>query len=177
MSDSLKEYQIPHAGLKKEIHEFSYELTEAFFSNFEQAQVEKCAIQVHLTFDNRQEPYLIELDLDGTIWNDCDKCTASIPITMHASYTIYVKYTTDDTLKDLDNEEIVYISKDDNSIDISQFLYDFIHLSIPVHRICDDPGNTEYCDQEILQLLENNTEEKDTDPRWADLNKLKDKLN
>ena len=32
MSDSLQEYKIPHAGLKKGVHEFSYELTETALS-------------------------------------------------------------------------------------------------------------------------------------------------
>ncbi|HQV78361.1 MAG TPA: DUF177 domain-containing protein [Chitinophagales bacterium] len=177
MSDSITEYHIPHAGLKKEIHEFTYELTEKFFSNIEGAQIEKCAIQVNITFDKRQEPYHIEIDLDGTIWNECDKCTAQIPLSIHASYIVYAKFTTDATLTETDNEEIIYIARDDQYIDISQLLYDYIHVAIPVHRICDNPGKTEYCDQEIIQLLDKQNEENNIDPRWADLDKLKDKLN
>lgn len=177
MSDSLQEYRIPHAGLKKEIHEFSYELTQAFFANFENALIQKCDIQVNITFDKRQEPYLIEIDLDGNVWSDCDKCTASIPVSIHSSYTIYAKYTVDEALKDTDEPDIVYISKDDQYIDIAQFLYDFVHLSIPVHVICDNPGKTDYCDMEIIALLEKQPTENEIDPRWADLNKLKDKLN
>ena len=181
MSDSLQEYKIPHAGLKKEIHEFSYELTETFFASFENALINKCNVQVNITFDKRQEPYLIEIDLDGVIWSECDRCTASIPLSIHASYTIYAKYTVDEAMKDIDDVEIIYIAKDDQYIDITQFLYDFVHLSIPVHRICDKPGKTEYCDQEIIGLLEQKTREEENnteiDPRWAGLDKLKDKLN
>ncbi len=177
MSDLLKEYKIPHAGLKKEIHEFSYELNETFFANFENAIINKCNVQVNINFDKRQEPYIIEIDLDGTIWSDCDRCTASIPISIHSSYTIYVKYTVDEVLKDNDDVEIIYITKDDSNIDITQFLYDFVHLSIPVHVICDKPGKTEYCDQEIVRLLDERQPEIIIDPRWADLDKLKDKLN
>jgi uncharacterized protein len=79
MSDSIQEYKIPHAGLKKGVHEFSYELTETFFASFENALINKCNVQVNITFDKRQEPYTIEIDLDGTIWSDCDRCTANIP--------------------------------------------------------------------------------------------------
>jgi uncharacterized metal-binding protein YceD (DUF177 family) len=177
MSDSLQEYKIPHAGLKKEVHEFTYELNEAFFANFENALIQQCEVQVNVTFDNRQEPYLLEVDLDGVVWSDCDRCTAPIPVTIHSSFTIYVKYTTDEAMKDLDELEIIYIAKDDQDIDLSQFLYDFVHLSIPVHVICDKPGKTEYCDMEIIGLLEQQQEKEKIDPRWADLDKLKDKLN
>jgi uncharacterized metal-binding protein YceD (DUF177 family) len=177
MSDVFKEYKIPHAGLKKEIHEFSYELTEKFFKNFENPQIEKCNIQVNITFDKRHEPYIIEVDLDGTVWTECDRCTANIPIAIHSSFTIYAKYTVDEALKDLEEVEIIYIAKDDQDIDITQFLYDYVHLSIPIHRICDKPGKTEYCDQEIVRLLNERQPETKTDPRWSGLDKLKDKLN
>jgi hypothetical protein len=39
MSDLLKEYKIPHAGLKKEIHEFTFELDEKFFAHFENSSL------------------------------------------------------------------------------------------------------------------------------------------
>jgi uncharacterized metal-binding protein YceD (DUF177 family) len=178
MSDSIQTYRIPHIGLKKEVHEFSYELTEAFFANFDNALIQKCNIQVNISFDNRQEPYTAEIDLDGIVWSDCDRCTASIPVTIHATFVVYIKYTSNETEIDTDEMEIIYVSREEQYIDLSQFLYDFVHLSIPVHVICDNPGKTEYCDMEIIGLLEEQQKEEDTiDPRWGDLDKLKDKLN
>ena len=79
MSDLLQEYKIPHAGLKKEIHEFSYELTEKFFANFESSQIEKCNVQVNITLDKRHDYYVVEIDWDGVIRNEFDRCTAAIP--------------------------------------------------------------------------------------------------
>lgn len=181
MSDLLKEYKIPHAGLKKEIHEFAFELDEKFFAHFENSIINKCDIQASITFDKRQEPYIVDVDLDGTIFSDCDKCTATIPVIIHSSFTIYVKYVFDEAMKDMEDIEIIHIAKEDQDIDITQFLYDYAHLSIPIHKICDNPGKTEYCDLEIIELLEQKTIEEEnnteTDPRWAGLDKLKDKLN
>jgi uncharacterized protein len=66
-----------------------------------------------------------------------------------------VKYTVfDEAMKDMEDIEIIHIAKDDQDIDITQFLYDYAHLSIPIHKICDKPGKTEYCDLEIIELLE-----------------------
>ncbi len=176
MSDVFNEYKIPYASLKKEIHEFSYELDEKFFSKFENSQIQKCNIQVNINFDKRNEPYIIEVDLEGTVFTECDKCTATIPISIHTSFTVYVKSKVDEF--DSEQEvEFVYVAKDEHEIDITQFLYDYVHLSIPIHRICDKPGNTEYCDQEIVQLVNERQPENIDDPRWASLNKLKDKLN
>ena len=177
MSDIFKDYKIPNAGLKREIHEFSYELDEKFFSNFESSQIEKCNIQANITFNKRNEPYIIDVDLDGTVFTECDKCTATIPIEIHTSFTVYVKTKVDELLSEEEAVEIIYVAKDEQEIDITQFLYDYVHLSIPIHRICDKPGKTEYCDQEIVQLVDERQPDNIDDPRWASLNKLKDKLN
>lgn len=179
MSDVFKEYKIPFAGLRRETHEFDFVLDESFFANFENTLIRKCQVQVHVALDKTQEPAVLEIDLDGTVWSDCDKCTASIPIAIHQSFTLFVKNTPADTDSDADDvEEIIYLAKDDNEINLSQHLYEFVHLSIPVHVICDNPGKTDYCDQDILQRLEGDTNnEESSDPRWAALNKLKDKLN
>jgi len=177
MSDVFKEYKIPHAGLKKEVHEFSYELDEKFFANYENSLISKCNIAVSVKFDKRHEPYILEVDLDGTVWSECDRCTASLPLTIHTSFIIYVKYAYDESMKEIEDVEIIYIARDDQHIDITQFLYDYAHLSIPVHKICDKPGETEYCDKEIINILEQKLDNETTDPRWADLDKLKDKLN
>ncbi len=180
MSDLLKQYKIQHAGLKKEIHEFTFELDDKFFANFENSLIEHSNIIASVTFDKRQMPYIIEMDLDGNINSECDKCTANIPVSIHASYKLYVKYTSEEALLDsADDVEIIYISKDDQEIDFSTFLYEYAHLSIPLHKICDQPGKTEYCDLEIIRLLEEQTipTETKTDQRWSGLDKLKDKLN
>ncbi|MCB0506975.1 MAG: YceD family protein [Chitinophagales bacterium] len=177
MSDSLQEYYLPHAGLKKGVHEFTYELTEKFFSNFEDALIEKCDVQVNVTLDNRQEPLVIELDFDGTIWSECDRCTAPIPLSIHTSQIVYVKYKMDEDWRADDDREIIFVARDDQYLDITSLFYDIIHVSIPVHRVCDKPGETEYCDKEIVNILEKKQENKKADPRWEGLNKLKDNLN
>lgn len=179
MSDFLKQYKIQHAGLKKEIHEFTFELDDKFFANFENSLIEQSNITASVSFDKRQLPYIIELDIDGIINSECDKCTANIPVSIHATYKLYVKYTTEEALIESDDVEIIYISKEDQEIDFSHILYEYAHLSIPIHKICDQPGETEYCDLEIIRLIEEQAiqTELKTDQRWSGLDKLRDKLN
>ena len=61
----------------------------------------------------------------------------------------------------------LYISKEEQEIDLSQFLYDFVHLSILHTLSAITPGNTEYCDMEIIGLLEQQQQENTIDPRWG----------
>lgn len=57
---------------------------------------------------------------------------------------------------------------------------------MPIYKVCNSVGNTEFCDKEILKAIDQylqKTEEKneqateEIDPRWAKLQELKNKLN
>lgn len=183
-NDALDAYKISHIGLKKAVHHLEYVLDGAFFANFEQSLVKQCAIRVDVTFDKRSEPYILDFSFSGTIDAECDRCTATFPAKVQGEFSLYVKFTGDELLQHEDESEVLFISREAQEIDIAPFLYDFAHLCIPYYKICDNPGKTEYCDQEIVALLEKMTpeeeEKEDTpqaDPRWDELNKLKDNLN
>ena len=180
-NDSSSAYKIPHIGLKKAIHHFEFTLDGEFFSNFEHALIQQCDIKVDVSFDKRNEPYIVDFNFSGTINSECDRCTVTIPVRINGEFTLYVKYTGDPLLQHEDESEVLFVSRDEQAIDITNYLYDFAHLCIPYYKICDDPGKTEYCDQEIIKLLEKlkpeEEEESNTDPRWEELNKLKENLN
>jgi uncharacterized metal-binding protein YceD (DUF177 family) len=71
--------------------------------------------------------------------------------------------------------DIITIPADEHELDIKQYLYEFIHLALPIQRI--HPGGvdgTNNCDPEMLKKLNQHIvdEVKDNDPRWDELKKL-----
>ncbi|MDZ7742668.1 MAG: DUF177 domain-containing protein [Bacteroidota bacterium] len=86
---------------------------------------------------------------------------------------IYIKFG-DEEYEETD--EVYVISQREYEIDVSQFIYEFINLSLPYRKIhpLDENGN-EQCDPEVLQKLEDYKRESSTDPRWDALKKLKNK--
>lgn len=184
-NDALDAYKISHIGLKKAVHHLEYELDGAFFANFEQSLIKQCTMRVDVTFDMRNEPYILDFGFSGTMATECDRCTATFPAKVQGEFSLYVKFTGSEILQQEDESEVLFIGRDEQEIDIAPYLYDFAHLCIPYYKICDNPGKTEYCDKEIVALLEKmNTEEEEkneetpqADPRWDELNKLKDNLN
>ena len=179
-NDSWNTYKIPHIGLKKAVHLFEFELNEAFFSNFEHALIRQCDIRVTVNFDKRQEPYILDFNFSGTVNTECDRCTAIFPLKINGDFTLYVKFTGDPMIQNEDESEVLLIGHEEQEINLANYLYEFAHLSVPYQKICDDPGKTEYCDKEVVRLLEKlnpEEEEPNADPRWEELNKLKDNLN
>ena len=180
-NDSLDAFKISHTGLKKAVYHYDFLLNGEFFSNFEHALIKQCAIKADVTFDKRTEPYILDFSFSGTIDAECDRCTSNFPATINGEFSMYVKFTGDPELQEDDESEVLFIGRDEQQIDIAKYLYEFAHLCMPYYKICDDPGKTEYCDKEIIALLDKlkpeDEEEPNADPRWDELNKLKDNLN
>lgn len=170
-------YTIPHIGLKKEVHTFEYQLNKEFFQKYENELLSDAEVMVRVLFDKTAMPYILDFRVDGTMQADCDKCAARIPIHLTGDFRVYVKFVNDDNVLEDELLEILFIHPDDPEIDVETFLYDFVNLSVPYSRKCEDPANTPLCDQQVLALLNQlrkPDDEPTTDPRWEKLNKLKD---
>jgi uncharacterized protein len=69
----------------------------------------------------------------------------------------------------------VVINEKEHEFDVSQYLYEYIHLMLPIQKVhgTDENGNS-LCDPEVIRYIKE-TEDHHTDPRWEALKKLKDK--
>ena len=70
----------------------------------------------------------------------------------------------------------MYVSPDEDQIDIRHYVYESIMLSLPVQRVHPDneKGRTQ-CNKEMLKLLKQHSNKKDKneiDPRWEALKKF-----
>ena len=179
--DKFKEYKIPHIGLKKEVHDFIFHLDETFFSNFEDSIIGKSAIEARVNFDKSHEPNLLTFKIKGNIDADCDKCAAITSIKIEGEFRVFIKLHDELALSnELDDPEILFIKTDTPEINLSSYLYEFSHLCIPFIKSCEKPFESKDCDLEVASKLSalkkaEETEHQITDPRWAGLNKLKDK--
>lgn len=170
----LQEFKIPFVGMKKQLYQFEYLIDDKFFANFPDSDIEKCTIEVKLDFDKRENFFLLTFYIDGTIEVPCDRCTEPFNQDIFGDYEVAIKFGEADELGDKD-EDVVYISRNDDFIDVSTLIYEFIILSIPLR--CAHPENEEgesACNQEIISKL-NKEKETRVDPRWAALEKLKNK--
>ena len=103
----------------------------------------------------------------------CDRCTEPFNQTIFGDYELAVKFgNMGDVNKD---EDVIYISENDDFIDVSSLIYEFVIVSVPlrcVHQ--EDKNGKSACDQETISKLSNEQEAR-FDPRWAALEKLKNK--
>jgi uncharacterized metal-binding protein YceD (DUF177 family) len=77
-----------------------------------------------------------------------------------------------------DTEEIVVLKRSETEINVATLIYEFINLAVPYISRCEDEGNAEWCDREMIAKLEQlapgpKEEIEDADPRWEALKNIK----
>ena len=176
---SLRPYQIPFTGLKNGLHQFNFEIDGHFFENFEDSLVSDGLINVKLEFDKKDSFILLNFIIHGKVKLPCNRCQVVLDFEINGDYPIVVKFDEhDDNANDDSNADVIYISRNDDHLDVSQLIYEFIALSIPMHRInCDNFIELKPCNFELLKKLNSLTEdqikEEQSDPRWDKLKNLK----
>lgn len=175
--DPLRQYEIAFVGLKTGVHDFNFEVDSQFFELFGDSLVKNGKLDVHLSFDKRPSFFLLNFILEGTVHLPCDRCSAELDFPIDAHYSIVVKFDQHaENERDDSMADIVYINRNDSHLDVSQLIYEFINLSIPLNHVnCDNLPGTKPCNEDVLKRLKQPTVKKMStrDPRWDNLSKIK----
>jgi uncharacterized protein len=174
----LQEYRIPFTGLKTGKHQFDFDIDERFFDEFEYSLVKNGRLKVRMELDKQETMLILQFDIKGEIFSNCDYCLSDFPTAVKVSERQIVKFSDDENLED-NTDEIIVLGRNEHEINVSQLIYEYINLAVPLFSRCNDVGNTEYCDKEVIEKLKKlstGNEEKenaDADPRWEALKNIK----
>jgi uncharacterized metal-binding protein YceD (DUF177 family) len=77
-----------------------------------------------------------------------------------------------------EDPDVYYIGTGESHIDVANWIYEFINLSIPMQRSCNfEKMDGPYCNKSAMDVLKKMTtikEEKKENPIWKGLEKFKD---
>lgn len=174
---SLQEYRIPFTGLKLGKHQFDFDIDERFFKEYEYSLVKNGNLKVLLEMDKQETMLLLDFSIKGEIFSTCDVCLSAYPTQAVVHERQIVKFSDDENLED-DTDEIIVLGRHEHEIDVSQLIYEYINLAVPLINRCDDEGNTEWCDKGMVEKLKSlsaakEEENTDADPRWDALKNIK----
>ena len=103
----------------------------------------------------------------------CDLCNQHLSIDINCSTKLIIKKTQRNLSS---TEEIIYLQKNENSINLKQIIFELIVVNIPAKREhpVDKNGNST-CDKGMIELLNKYMPGKSklSDPRWDALKNLK----
>jgi uncharacterized metal-binding protein YceD (DUF177 family) len=106
----------------------------------------------------------------------CDRCLDEFdfPLTYHGK--LFFKFG--EKSYEL-TDEIIILSSTDHEIDISQYLYEFIHLALPYRKIHPDKNGESGCNSAMIAKLEalrtDEIKSADLNPAWDKLKEITDK--
>ncbi|MBS1774123.1 MAG: DUF177 domain-containing protein [Bacteroidetes bacterium] len=175
-----REFEIAWQGLKPGVHTYQYELNDKFLNDQEQKERDFSDLdaQVTLRFDKKNNFFLCHFDVDGSVTVACDRCGDDFKIRLWDEFDLVIKLTGTEEADEVDDDaDVVFIPRSETVIDISNWLYEFIMLSIPLQRVHPDkPDGTSGCNPEAMKLL-NKLSEQTEEPKndiWKGLEALKE---
>ena len=182
--NKTKEYLIPFVGLKTGKHHFDYQLSNAFFEIFDYDEFQNSDIKVNVVLEKKNTMLELAFKHKGTVNLPCDLTSEDFDLPIKGNMKLIVRFG--DAYNN-DNEELLILPFGEYEIDIAQYIYEMIVLSVPLRRV--HPGvkdgslKTEALDKlneltiketkEIKEEQKNKeNKEENIDPRWDKLKQL-----
>lgn len=165
-------FTIPVSGLKEGQHTFHFEINDKFFDLFDESEIKEGNLDAILTVDKRSSHLDIVVEITGKVKICCDRCLEMFDYPVECKNRLIVKFGNETGEED---PEIVTVPRDEHEIDMSQYLYEYIHLALPIQRIHpDDSDGKSTCDPAMIEKLKEHLIEGEVknDPRWEELKKL-----
>ena len=172
---SLRNYSIPYTGLALGRHTFEYDIKDAFFDEYEYSLVKKADLKCRVDLEKQETMMILDFYITGTIDATCDRCLAQYPQVVDIKEQQIAKFSDEEVAED---DEIISLGKSEHEIMLAGLIYEYINVAVPFILVCNNEGNTQYCDKDMLaelsKLKENNEQTESTDPRWDALKNLND---
>lgn len=176
-------YELAFVALTLGIHEFEYQIDDKFFEPYGAQDFHNCQADIKLRLDKQNGFMLLRFDIAGTVDAQCDRCGNPLTLQLWDEFNIVVKMVED--LEGMnENEEdpdVYYISRTESHLKLSDWIYEFVSLSIPNQHYCgvDEDGKSK-CNPEVLAKLaqmerraEDVVKKPEENPIWKGLDQFK----
>jgi len=174
-------FEIAFVGLKPGIHEYVYDIDDKFFADYDQQDFTNCIANIKLKLEKNSSFMLLQFEIGGSLNLICDRCGNTLPMQLWEDFNVVVKLVEnpDEMNATEEDPDVYYIGKTESHLNVSEWIYEFINLSIPMQRMCkDEEMGGPYCNQEVLQKLRDMKPSQEEKPEkgnlWKGLEKFKD---
>lgn len=178
----LNEYSIPFAGLKLGKHQFEYDIDRKFFDEFGYDEFQDCSLKAKVQLDKKNTMLELTFRHSGTVHVPCDLTGEYFDLPVKGKMDLIVQFG--EEFND-ENEELLILPHGEHQVNIAQYLYEMIALSIPQKRVHPGVKDGTLKHEAIDRLNQMNAKApaqkkeehtENTDPRWDKLKSLlKDK--
>ena len=169
----IERFKIDSKGLTKESTPLEWDLDDQYFSALDSAEVQGGALHVSGSIRKATGFFELQLAISGTVRIPCDRCLDPMDQPIETGLRMVVKLGSEYSEQD----DIVVVDEAERILDTAWFIYESIALAIPIQHV-HQPGD---CNDAMMRMLDEHSAarssdedaQKEIDPRWEALLKLK----
>lgn len=165
-------YRVNIIGLSNKAHTFDFTIGDEFFKQYGTEILQGGDFEAKVVLDKHETFIDADFSIKGKAKLVCDRSLEPFdqPVKVHRK--VMFKYG--EEAAEL-SDEIVVITRDQATLELGQFMYEFISLEIPMKRLHPKFRDEEEDNGEgkIVYKSESKDDDSDIDPRWEKLKKLK----
>lgn len=145
-------YSIAYKGLKNGSYEFDFQIDDKLFEAYERVEIKSGDCKAHVELKRSETMLELNVAISGEVICECDRCLEDCPIEVDYEGDLVVKFS--DEIDDYDGE-VMWISPAEDILDLTQYIYESIVLSLPYRRVHEEGG----CNPEMLAAFTEISEE------------------
>ena len=174
----LKKYKIDIFNLPLGNHEYGYEFRSDFFENFENTLINIGHGEVKVDLEKSETFLELNFEIEGSIKLICDRSLDEFDYPVKIQKDLIIKFGEE---TDTQDDKIVFVPWNTQTIYIGQFIYEYLSLEIPMKKLHPRYQN-DFAEEEEEKLIyssesessSGDTKEEMLDPRWQKLKELKE---
>ncbi len=176
-------------NLSPGVHHFEYVLENKFFIDIDGTEVQKGKVKVDLTIKRTSVAFEMNFQIEGAVMVPCDRCLDDVEVPISTQNKLVVKFGKEYAEE---SDEVVVIPEDEGEINLAWFIYEFVALAVPMKHVhmpgkCNkamssklkkhtaksaDEDDDFVDDMEDDIIVDDDTDNRPTDPRWDALKGL-----
>ncbi len=151
------DFKVHISGLAHGKYEYEFSVNGSLFREFGNQQIIDSNVLVRCTLEKGSGWMNVSLNGEGSVTVECNRCLEemAVPISFEESLAVRFAKFGEDTEE---AEEFLIVDPSETEIDLKQFIYDCICVSIPLTTV--HPKGK--CNTEMLQRLKNLQADEDT---------------
>ena len=165
------DFNIEFSGLKLGHHNFDFDISETFFNDYNYCDFSHADIKIDVVLIKKTTIMEFNIVVRGNVRIKCDLTNEPYDQPIDNNIDLVVKFGNEFNNED---DEILIIPHGEYKINLAQYIYELIILSVPAKRI--HPGVIDgSLKSEILNILEDlkpKENKKTVDPRWEKLKEI-----
>ena len=168
----LDKFNIDIFRLSNSIHDYQFEIGNSFFEAQPGSLVNEGQGSVKVLLDKNDNFIKASFELDLAVKLECDRSLEPFDFPIKKEENLIFKFGEEEAEVD---DDIVIINRNRQRLNMAQYIYEFIGVSIPMKKLHPKYENEGDVDEMIYSSGNENDEESTEaiDPRWQKLKKLK----